>query len=162
MDHNETISVLVVEPGKTPYEKHISSGLESLQREVGGYIEAVYPYKEPVALICDEEGKLNGKEWNRTLRDDEGNIYDVVAGTFLIVGLGEENFDSLSDAHMETFKDKFATPEMFVRINGRMAVIPMEDKETRKASVLAKLNKAAAGKEPQKEHDLKPHKEEIR
>jgi len=97
MDHNETISVLVVEPGKTPYEKQISSGLESLQREVGGYIEAVYPYEEPVALLCDEEGKLNGKEWNRALRDDEGNIYDVVAGTFLIVGLGDENFGSLSD-----------------------------------------------------------------
>lgn len=53
MDHNETISVLVVEPGKTPYEKQISSGLESLQREVGGYIEAVYPYEEPVALLCN-------------------------------------------------------------------------------------------------------------
>ena len=107
MDHNETISVLVVEPGKTPYEKQISSGLESLQREVGGYIEAVYPYEEPVALLCDEEGKLNGKEWNRALRDDEGNIYDVVAGTFLIVGLGDENFGSLSDEHMEKFKDRF-------------------------------------------------------
>ena len=161
MDHNETISVLVVEPGKTPYEKQIRSGLESLQREVGGYIEAVYPYEEPVALLCDEEGKLNGKEWNRALRDNEGHIYDVVAGTFLIVGLGDENFGSLSDEHMEKFKDRFATPEMFVRINGRMAVIPVEEKESSKSSVLAKLNKPAV-KEPQKEHGSKLHKEEAR
>ena len=112
-------------------------------------------------MLCDEEGKLNGKEWNRALRDDEGNIYDVVAGTFLIVGLGDENFGSLSDEHMEKFKDRFATPEMFVRISGRMAVIPVEEKESSKSSVLAKLNKPAA-KEPQKEHGSKLHKEEAR
>jgi hypothetical protein len=28
---------------------------------VGGNIEAVYPYDDLVALVCDEEGKLNGK-----------------------------------------------------------------------------------------------------
>ena len=38
---NEKISVLVVEPEKKPYAKEISSGLSSLQHEVGGYIQAV-------------------------------------------------------------------------------------------------------------------------
>ena len=52
---NEKISVLVVEPEKKPYAKEISSELSSLQHEVGGYIQAVYPYEEPVAIICDEE-----------------------------------------------------------------------------------------------------------
>ena len=83
---NEKISVLVVEPEKKPYAKEISSGLSSLQHEVGGYIQAVYPYEEPVAIICDEEAKLKGSELNRVLRDEDGQIYDVVAGTFLIVG----------------------------------------------------------------------------
>ena len=146
---------------KEPREVQIEPGLESLQKAVGGYIEAVYPFTDELALIVNEEGKLNGKEWNRALRDDEGNIYDVVAGTFLIVGLEDENFGSLSDEHMEKFKDRFATPEMFVRINGRMAVIPVEEKESGKSSVLAKLNKPAA-KEPQKEHGAKLHKEEAR
>ena len=41
---NEKIAVLVVEPEKKPYAKEISSGLSSLQHEVGGYIQAVYPY----------------------------------------------------------------------------------------------------------------------
>lgn len=50
---NEMISVLVVEPEKKPYVKEISSGLSSLQKEVGGYIQAVYPYEEPVAIICN-------------------------------------------------------------------------------------------------------------
>jgi len=47
----DTITVLVVEPKKKPYVKSISSGLKSLQQEVGGYIEALYPWnvlrKEP-------------------------------------------------------------------------------------------------------------------
>ena len=64
-----------------------SSGLESLQHEVGGCIEAIYPYEDPVALICNEEGKLEGLPLNRALRDEDGDIYDVVAGTFLVVGL---------------------------------------------------------------------------
>ena len=41
---NEKINVLVVEPEKKPYPKEISSELASLQKEVGGYIQAVYPY----------------------------------------------------------------------------------------------------------------------
>ena len=38
--------------------KEIDSGLESFQHEVGGCIEAIYPYEDPVALVCNEEGKL--------------------------------------------------------------------------------------------------------
>ena len=36
------ITVLVVEPEKAPYVKTISAGLASLQKEVGGLIEAVH------------------------------------------------------------------------------------------------------------------------
>lgn len=139
---NEKINVLVVEPEKKPYAKEISSGLSSLQHEVGGYIQAVYPYEEPVAIICDEEAKLTGKQLNRALRDVDGKIYDVVAGTFLIVGLGEEDFSSLTPEHAKQFKEKFDTPEMFMRLNGRLVVLPMEDErvKAKKPSVLQKLN----------------------
>lgn len=83
-ERDSTIAVLIVEPGKEPYVKEIDSGLESLQHEVGGYIEAIYPYEDPVALVCNEEGKLEGLPLNRALRDEDGDIYDVVAGTFLV------------------------------------------------------------------------------
>ena len=100
---SEKINVLVVEPEKKPYMKEISSELSSLQHEVGGYIQAVYPYDEPVAIICDEEAKLKGSELNRVLRDEDGKIYDVIAGTFLVVGLGEEDFSSLTPEHAKQF-----------------------------------------------------------
>jgi len=54
------MKVLMVEPGKSPYAAEIESGLKSLQAAVGGDIQAVYPYEDPVALICNEEGKLMG------------------------------------------------------------------------------------------------------
>ena len=77
-ERDSTIAVLIVEPGKEPYVKEIDSGLESLQHEVGGYIEAIYPYEDPIALVCNEEGKLEGLPLNRALRDEDGDIYSFL------------------------------------------------------------------------------------
>ena len=115
--------------------------MSSLQHEVGGYIQAVYPFAEPVAIICDEEAKLTGKPLNRALRDEDGDVYDIVAGKFFIAGLGEEDFSSLHPDHIKKFSDLFKTPELFVRMNGKLIVIPMEDErvKAKKPSVLQKL-----------------------
>ena len=114
------MKVLMVEPNKAAYEAEIGRSLKDMQETVGGSIEAVYPYDEAVAIVCNEEGKLNGLPLNRALRDDEGNIYDILAGTFFVCGLGEENFASLSPELMSQFKDKFHDPEIFKRINGKI------------------------------------------
>lgn len=74
--------------------KEIDPGLHSLQAEVGGDIAASYPFSDPVGLVCNDEGKLIGLELNRGLRDEHGEIYDVMAGTFLVVGLSEDSFTS--------------------------------------------------------------------
>lgn len=131
----KTLSVLVVEPQKKPYAKEIGGDLKSLQHEVGGYIQAVYPFREPVALICNEEGKLSGKALNRALRDEEGQIYDVVAGTFLVAGLGKEDFISLTPEQMEHFMQYFQTPEQFRMANGKILVSPMRDERSEEPPV---------------------------
>ncbi len=123
----ETITVLVVEPGKRPYTKKIEPGLKSLQREVGGHIEAVYPFPEPVAIVCRETGKLDGCPLNRALRDEDGAIYDIIAGTFLVVGLTEEDFCSLSPELMQAFSQRFQNPETFAMVNGELLALPLED-----------------------------------
>ena len=74
------MKVLMVQPGEIPHETDIEPGLESLQAAVDGPIQAVYPYEDPVALICNEEGKFLGLPLNRALRDDTGEIYDIIAG----------------------------------------------------------------------------------
>lgn len=124
----ETMKVLVVEPEKEPYVKEISSGLSSLQKEVDGFIEAVYPFEDPVAIICNEEGKLEGLPLNRALRDEDGHVYDIIAGTFLIAGLSEDNFCSLNDAQIEKFSAMYKSPELFMRFGSRTLVIPAGEK----------------------------------
>ena len=134
----EKLKVLMVEPQKEPCAVEIPAGLKGLQMAVGGYIEAVYPYEEPVALVCNEEGKLLGLDLNRALRDEDGHIYDVLAGTFLVVGLGDEDFTSLPDNLMEKFEQKFHTPEEFFQVGNRLIVRPMEVR----SSVQDKLGEA--------------------
>ena len=126
----EKIKVLMIEPQKAPYMKEIESSLESLQREVGGYIEAVYPYEDPCAIICGEESKLNGSPYNRALRDDDGEIYDIIAGPFMIVGLGEEDFTSLDEKLIPKYTELFKTPERFVHLQGGLCVVPMNEPRT--------------------------------
>ena len=101
-------------------------------------IEAVYPYNEPVALIVNDEGKLNGSELNRALRDNDGQIYDIVAGDFLVVGLGEENFASLSPELMEKFEKEFHQPEMFVRMGRSIMALPLPDDKVKATDTLLK------------------------
>ena len=45
------MNVLMVEPGKAPYKTQIGDDLQSMQALVGGYIQAVYPFEQPVALV---------------------------------------------------------------------------------------------------------------
>ncbi len=47
-----TIKVLVVEPMKPCHAQEIC-GLEEMQAIVGGHLQAVYPFREEVALVCN-------------------------------------------------------------------------------------------------------------
>lgn len=120
------MNVLVVESMKKPYLKDIDSGLHSLQQEVGGYIEAIYPYEDLVGLICNEEGKMEGLPLNRAIYTKNGEMFDIIAGTFLIVGLSEDNFSELSGELAEKYAKLFESPEMFYSINGQIEVQKVE------------------------------------
>ena len=117
------MKVLMGEPDRSPYETEIEGGLYSLQEAVGGDIQAVYPYDDMVALICNEEGKYTGLPLNRALYDEEGRMYDIVAGNFLIVGLSEEDFTDLPADLMEKFSEQFKYPEKFARIAGEIIAV---------------------------------------
>ena len=111
------MKVLIVEPLKTSYEWEIENDLESMQEVVGGYIQSIYPfYDEELALICNEEGKLIGLPFNRALKDEEGSIYDIVAGTFFLcrATADSENFESLTDEQMKFCKKRFEKIELFI------------------------------------------------
>ena len=128
------IQVLLCEPGKKARVTTINNDLKSLQKMVGGYIQAVYPFEDPVGIICDEEGKLNGAELNRSLKDDQGRVYDIIAGPFLITGLTEDDFSSLSKEHQEKYCKMFEYPEMFIRSGREVVAIPIKTPETPKTT----------------------------
>ena len=118
--------VIVVEPKKKPMVQDIGSDLESMQKIVGGSIEAVYPFADSVALICNEEGKLLNLPLNRALRDDDGEVYDIISGTFFLCAAppDSEHFESLTDQQVKTYMERFAMPEMFLNVGGDLFVLP--------------------------------------
>ena len=120
------MQVVVVEPKKKPMVRDIDVGLESMQKIVGGPIEAVYPFDQPVALICNEEGKLLNLPLNRALRDDEGSVYDIISGTFFVCAAppDSDHFAGLSDQQVKTYMEQFAMPEMFLDVGGDLFVLP--------------------------------------
>ena len=120
------MQVIVVEPKKKPTAQDIGSDLESMQKIVGGSIEAIYPFEEPVALICNEEGKLLNLPLNRALRDDEGNVYDIISGTFFVCAAppDSDRFAGLTDQEVKTYMERFSMPEMFLNVGGDLFVLP--------------------------------------
>lgn len=98
------IKVLVVEPNKLPYEKVIPNRLRDKQQIVDGYIEYVRLLEDDsVVLICNEEGKINGSQYNRDIG------YDIIAGTFIIVKEDKDDGEdkSLTDEQIEKYKKRF-------------------------------------------------------
>lgn len=61
------ISVLLVEPNKYPKMIEIEDSLEAMQKIVGGDIEEYMPFEDEVAIICNDESKMNGMLPNRAV-----------------------------------------------------------------------------------------------
>lgn len=120
------MQVVIVEPKKKPVVQNIDDTLASMQQIVGGTIQAVYPFEKPVALICNDEGKLLNLPLNRALRDSNGAIYDIVAGSFFLCAapVDSDRFESLTDEQAQTYIERFAMPEQFIKVNGAIVVLP--------------------------------------
>ena len=122
MEQNEnTLSVLKIAPGQYPQQVEIDNDLKAL-------------------------GKLMGLPLNRALWDEDGLMYDVIAGTFLVVGLGEEDFVSLSPELAQKYEEEFHQPEAFLPLGRRLMVIPVPDESVQNDAEKA-VNK------PPVEHD---------
>ena len=49
-----------------------------------------------------------------------------MAGTFLVVGLGEEDFTSLPPDLAQKYTEHFKQPEQFINLNGQIIALPVE------------------------------------
>lgn len=120
------MTILLIEPEKTPRTAEIDGSLKAMQGSVGGMIEAVYPF----ALVCNEEGRLLGLPLNRALRNEEtGAVYEIIAGTFFVCGAPSDSdlFVSLTEAQLSAYATRFRFPELFLRLNGQIIAVPMKE-----------------------------------
>ena len=101
---SKKLRALLVKENELPVEVEIPNNLNSLQKQVGGYIEYFYmPEIEDAVIICNEEGKYNGMGPNREVGRD------IIFGRILIVGDDANIGDniSLTDEQITKFKDMF-------------------------------------------------------
>lgn len=122
------MTILKIEPCKHPETIEIDGSLESMQSIVGGLIQAIYPFEEPVALVCNDEGKLCNLEKNRALSYPEnGAVYDVICGTFFVCGVSTEaaEFTSLTPEQIKTYTERFYSPEIILEAGNSLLVLKL-------------------------------------
>lgn len=121
----DTIEVVSVPVGEKAEPVEIENNLGSLQRYVHGYIEVIRPFENRnIAVIVNEEGKINGLALNRALMDENEDVIDIIAGDFLIAGVDDEGeFTSLNEAQIRKYTKMFEHPQKFLRGAGDTIVI---------------------------------------
>ena len=115
IEPEEKISVVLVEPGKYPKLVEIEDTLEAMQETVDGYIEEYMPFDDEVAIVCNEEGKVNGLPLNSAVYGENKEILDVIAGKFFIAyaPIESEKFQSMPKDLARKYLEKFKYPERF-------------------------------------------------
>ena len=107
------MKVLIVKPGYAPYEAEIN-GLQEMQNVVDGTIQAIYPFEDNVAIVCNDEGIFLGMPFNRSMPGGYGGVY----GPFFVCGLGVENFCSLTSEQVKTYTREFRNAEILIGAKG--------------------------------------------
>lgn len=125
MKKEAVIKVLKVEPDKAPELIEMPNELEAMQAIVGGYIE-VFPLADDVAIVCNEEGKINGMPLNRPIYHN-GEMVEIIAGTFFIAGddisIGE--FVSLTEEQIAQYSKQFFSPVTFMKLGREIIAVPL-------------------------------------
>ena len=117
-EEKNMMRVIVCKPDEYAEVVEIEDSLESMQNMVGGLIEEYMPWDDEVAIICNEEGKMNGLPFNRAIRDENGGIQDVIAGDFFIcyAPIESERFLSMPPELEEKYLKKFEMFNLFLCI----------------------------------------------
>ena len=134
----EKTTAIMVEPQKAP----VTVELEGVQNEIndliGGEIDILRPFDDDVAILCSEGREKGMFPLNRALYDEDHKVSDIIRGTFLVVGMSDDSFVSLSPDQKDKFGKMFETPESFIRMGKNIMAIPLEDTKPKSKDVLEK------------------------
>lgn len=111
------IRVLVVEPGKAPYEKNVENKPETWKELVGGQYESgAFPESKQIGGLFYHNAHYKGSRFkgNRFLDYGDGHK-DMIFGTFVIFGFDYNGMhaSSLTAEQMNYYMHRFAEPEIY-------------------------------------------------
>lgn len=126
---DDKIRVINLPPGKTAEIIEVENSLEKLQELVGGFIE-VKPLEDDVVIVCNKDGKLNGLPMNRTIRGRNGEVSDIICGSFFICYAPPESeeFLSMPEDLQHKHAARFEMPERFYRTMSGISSIKVDPK----------------------------------
>ena len=125
------MKVLILNPGEIiPREKSLTSkdnitlDLEDMQEIVNGRIEIPYRseelYKNGIDMVINEEGKIANLENSLFILDKNNKILDIIAGSILFCGVGEEGASiGLTDEQIKFIKESI-NEHSKVNVNGEI------------------------------------------
>lgn len=105
------LTALIVEPGKRPYTQEIRVSDESYFCLLEGPTARRPLYGTSTEIIYNASGKYLSLPACRALLNSKGDVDDVIAGTFLVVGVDEDGEDvSLTEEHLKILNGLFGNP----------------------------------------------------
>ncbi len=106
---DDLIRVIYVEPNKPAVVGEMQRNLNGIQHAVQGHFEQVYMDDDTVVL-CNENGKLNGMQGNRHYNNGE----NVIAGPFVVVRAGYDDYESLNEEQVENICKNSANRKIYL------------------------------------------------
>ena len=109
--------IIIARPGEESFVTEITPDYNILTRLVGGSLQETHPIGEDVAILVNENGKLEGRLPNRFQSGkhaqkliEKGHDSDIYAGTMVIIGSCSEGFVSLTEDQIELYMDIYKEP----------------------------------------------------
>jgi len=116
--------VLLVLPMTHPVLVDIDHSLESMYRLLDcDTIQAVYPFEDPVAIVCDDNGlERPDSDWNRYVMEDM-----IIKGRFFVCGLTADSFADIPPSLTKKYVEMFWHVDWFHRENGTLHITRIDD-----------------------------------
>ena len=111
---NQTINVMIVEPGKAPKMECILNRPEIFEHIVGGSYDVGIFLEREAGLIHCEDNKKRFAMPNRFIQDAN----DYIAGTFFLCGLDSTGFCSLPATQQRYFAKLYGEDPPFFLLSG--------------------------------------------
>lgn len=137
MKNTEKIKVVICEPFIEAKEIEVDSDYVSLSNLIGKYVSTFDLITNKVVIVYDDEGKLNGSQFNRAIFQEDKltdfktkkkhQLIDLIYNSFIICGTDGENLISLTDEQIEQYKNLYKYSEILNMNDEKIMVTKIKD-----------------------------------